>query len=55
MYPPPDGQDLTEEQALELDDTFLASDPFQYFTSRIASLLSMARGRTHVGRPPAGA
>jgi Transposase len=31
VYPPPDGQDLTEEQALELDDTFLASDPFQYF------------------------
>src|SRR5680860_1774109 len=40
MYPPPDGQDLTEEQALELDDTFLASDPFQYFSSRIASLLA---------------
>ena len=40
MYPPPDGQDLTEEQAVELDDTFLASDPFQYFSSRIASLLT---------------
>ena len=40
MYPPPDGQDLTEEQARELDDTFLASDPFQYFSSRIASLLT---------------
>jgi len=40
MYPPPDGQDLTEVQALELDDTFLASDPFQYFSSRIASLLA---------------
>jgi hypothetical protein len=39
MYPPPDGQDLTQEQAMELDDTFLASDPFQYFRSRIASLL----------------
>lgn len=40
MYPPPDGQGLTEEQARKLDDTFLASDPFQYFNSRIASLLS---------------
>ena len=40
MYPSPDGQDLTEEQAVELDDTFLASDPFQYFSSRIASLLA---------------
>ena len=46
MYPPPEGQDLTEEQALELDDTFLASDPFQYFSSRIASLL-----RWHEGAP----
>lgn len=40
MYPPPEGQDLTEEQSLELDDTFLASDPFEYFNSRIASLLA---------------
>jgi hypothetical protein len=39
MYPPPVGQDLSEEQARELDDTFLSSDPFQYFRSRIASLL----------------
>ncbi|MGY5884166.1 hypothetical protein [Modestobacter lacusdianchii] len=38
MYPPPDGQGLTEEQAIALDNTFLASDPFQYFKSRIASL-----------------
>lgn len=40
MYPPPEGQGLTEEQARELDDTFLASDPFQYFRSRIASLVT---------------
>lgn len=40
MYPPPVGQDLTQEQAKELDDTFLASNPFQYFSSRIASLLT---------------
>ncbi len=39
-YPPPTGQVLTVDQARELDDTFLASDPFQYFTSRIASLLA---------------
>lgn len=40
MYPPPAGQELTEEHARELDDTFLASDPFAYFRSRIASLLT---------------
>lgn len=39
MYPPPAGQGLTDEQAQELDDTFLAGDPFAYFSSRIASLL----------------
>jgi hypothetical protein len=40
MYPPPTGRHLSEEQAPELDDTFLASDPFSYFQSRIASLMS---------------
>src|SRR5664279_3075959 len=40
MYSPSTGQNLTAEQARELDDTFLASDPFQYFRSRIASLLA---------------
>ena len=39
MYPPPAGQGLTDEQAQQLDDTFLAGDPFAYFSSRIASLL----------------
>lgn len=39
MYPPPVGQGLTDEHAQELDDTFLAGDPFAYFSSRIASLL----------------
>ena len=29
------GSHLTAEQAQELDDTFLSSDPFQYFRSRI--------------------
>ena len=33
MYPPPAGMDLTLEQALELDDTFLSLDPFEYFRS----------------------
>lgn len=46
MYPPPAGQDLTEVQALGLDDTFLVSDPFQYFSSRITSLLTW-----HAGAP----
>lgn len=40
MYPPASGRDLTPEQARELDDTFLASDPFSYFRSRIAGLLN---------------
>lgn len=40
MYPPPADEELTEEQARELDDTFLSSDPFQYFRSRIGALLS---------------
>lgn len=40
MYPPATGRDLTPEQAQQLDDTFLAADPFSYFRSRIASLLS---------------
>jgi hypothetical protein len=40
MYPPPAGEHLTSEQARELDDTFLSSDPFGYFRSRIASLLA---------------
>lgn len=42
MYPPPAGPELTAEQARELDDTFLASDPFAYFRSRIASLITWA-------------
>lgn len=40
MYPPPAGKALTLEQARELDDTFLSSDPFEYFRSRIAPLLT---------------
>lgn len=40
MYPPPTGIGLTDEQARELDDTFLSSDPFEYFRSRIASLIA---------------
>ncbi len=40
VYPPPLGPVLTSEQARQLDDTFLASDPFEYFRSRIGSLLA---------------
>jgi hypothetical protein len=39
MYPPPSGTELTVDQAREPDDT-LSSDPFQYFRSRIASLMA---------------
>jgi hypothetical protein len=51
MYPPPEGQGLTEEQAKELDDTFLASDPFQYFKSRIASLVTWHESASLSGEP----
>lgn len=55
MYPPPVGKDLTAEQARELDDTFLASDPCEYFRARIAGLLSWAetapRGAPNEDRP----
>lgn len=39
MYPPPAGPDLTAEQRQELDDTFLSSDPYGYFSARIAMVL----------------
>lgn len=51
MYPPPVGPELTEDQARELDDTFLASDPFQYFSSRIASLLAWQENAPVANRP----
>lgn len=42
MYPLPVGPNLTEEQRQELDDTFLSSNPFEYFKSRIGMLLRWA-------------
>ena len=39
MYPPPTGPDLTAEQCQELDDTFLSSDPYGYFSARIRMML----------------
>ncbi len=57
MYPPPTGPALTAEQARALDDTYLGSDPLEYFRSRIASLLSWDETaptpeRTAPDRPP---
>jgi hypothetical protein len=40
MYPPRAGTELTADQGRQLDDTFLSSDPFQHFRSRIASLMA---------------
>ena len=40
MYPPPSQRHLRPEQAQELDRTFLDSDPFAYFSSRIAMYLN---------------
>lgn len=42
MYPPPEGITESAEQASELDDTFLSSDPFGYFISRIGMLHNWA-------------
>ena len=42
MYPPPTGTRLSAEQRRALDDTFLSSDPFGYFSARIRMLLEWA-------------
>ena len=42
MYPPPTGTRLSAEQRRALDDTFLSSDPFGYFSARIHMLLEWA-------------
>lgn len=42
MYPPPVGPLLTAEQRQRLDDTFLSSDPFEYFSARINMILQWA-------------
>jgi len=44
MYAPSGGTELTEQAAKELDDTYLASDPYEYFRARIASLAALADG-----------
>ena len=42
MYPTPEGPLETREQMVQLDDTFLTSDPFGYFVSRIAMIHTWA-------------
>lgn len=42
MYPPPTGPNLTAGQHQELDDTFLSSDPYGYFSVRIGMVLRWA-------------
>lgn len=42
MFTKPEGQHLTPEQARELDDSFFGSRPYEYFSARIASLISSA-------------
>lgn len=55
MYPLSAGPDLTAEQRQELDDTFLSSDPYGYFSARIAMVLRWAEsgGDDHNERPAA--
>ena len=43
LYPPPNGPTESAEQVTELDTTFLLSDPFGYFVSRIGMLHTWAR------------
>ncbi|WP_166353504.1 hypothetical protein [Phytoactinopolyspora limicola] len=40
MFMEPEGPQVTDQQARELDDSFFTSRPFGYFTSRIAALIS---------------
>lgn len=42
MYPLPEAALETPQQMVELDDTFLTSDPFGYFVSRIAMIHTWA-------------
>ena len=42
MYELPTGAGLSPKQRQELDDTFLSSDPFSYFTARVAMMLRWA-------------
>lgn len=55
MYPPPTGPNLTAEQCQELDDTFLSSDPYGYFSARIRMMLRWAEpdGESHKHAPAA--
>lgn len=53
MYPPPTGTRLSAEQRRSLDDTFLSSDPFGYFSARIHMLLEWAdASNTHEDEAP---
>lgn len=49
MFTKPEGPELNPVQARHLDDALFGSRPFQYFSARIASLLSNA------GSPQPGA
>ena len=55
MYPPPAGPGLTAQQHQELDDTFLSSDPFGYFTARIEMILRWAESGNDSHEEPIGA
>lgn len=54
MYPPPSGPTLSPDQAAELDDTFLSSDPYAQASARIAMMLDWADQAEHTEPiPPA--
>lgn len=55
IHPGPSGTELTAEQARELDDTFLASDPYSQSCARIAMMLEWAEHDDRMGTPPAAA
>ncbi|MFC0582737.1 hypothetical protein [Micrococcoides hystricis] len=55
MYQPPTGPDLTAEQCQELDDTFLSSDPYGYFSARIGMMLWWAESEVDSDEHPLAA
>lgn len=55
MYPPLAGPKLTAKQRQELDDTFLASDPYGYFSARISMILRWAESDGGSGEHPLAA
>lgn len=55
IYPEPTGTELSEDQAVALDDTFLSSDPYAQASSRIAMMESWRDSALSKKREPEAA